>query len=75
MIVNDVVDNTIEISKSSSYDAGRWDMFEHITSIWYGKQCYFLQDDGQVYSRMTCEYMSKEEAVNEFLTEINPYNE
>jgi hypothetical protein len=51
----------------SEYDRGRWDMFVEITSIEYGKQCYFMQDNGLVYSRRSCNYMTVDQAVTEFL--------
>ena len=54
----------------NNYEKGRWDMFELITSTWNGKQAYFLQDDGSVYSRVSCRYMSVEDALDEFLKKI-----
>ena len=60
----------MEYDLVSDYERGRWDMFVLISSIEYGKQCYFLQDDGLVYSRRSCKYMSIEDAVNEFLDVI-----
>ena len=49
------------------YERGRWDMFQTISSLFYGKQCYFLERDGSVYSRASGKYMTKEEAYEEFL--------
>lgn len=50
---------------------GEWDMFELITSTWYGKQYYFLQDDNEiVYSRSSGKYMSVDKAIEEFLSAI-----
>lgn len=51
----------------NQYEKGRWDMFQTITSVYYGKQCYFLERDGSVYSRVSGKYMTKEEAYEEFL--------
>lgn len=51
----------------TEYEKGEWNMFELITSIWYGKQYYFLEENGIVYSRASCNYMSREEAYQEFL--------
>lgn len=53
-----------------AYDAGEWYMFARITGVYHGKQYYFLQEDGMVYSRHSCKYMSREEAYQEFLTMI-----
>ena len=55
----------------SDYDRGRWDVFNLITSVWYGKQCYFLQDKNDiVYSRNSGKYMTLENAILEFVEEI-----
>ena len=51
-------------------NVGEWDMFELITSTWYGKQCYFVEENGIVYSRVSCKYMSVDEAIKEFLGRI-----
>lgn len=51
----------------TDYERGIWDMFEHITSVWYGKQYYFLEENGLVYSRMSRKYLSREEAFDEFI--------
>lgn len=51
-------------------NVGEWDMFELITSVWYGKQCYFVEENGVVYSRVSCKYMSVDEAIKEFLGRI-----
>ena len=47
-----------------------WEMFSLITSVWYGKQYYFMQDNGLVYSRKSHLTMTKDDALNEFLKEI-----
>lgn len=54
----------------SDYERGRWDMFELISSLEYGKQCYFLEKRNIVYSRCSCSYMNRNEALNEFLNRI-----
>lgn len=50
---------------------GEWDMFELITSAWYGKQCYFREGDSLVYSRLSCKRITEDEAIKEFLKEIS----
>lgn len=50
---------------------GEWDMFEWITSVWYGKQCYFKEDYGMAYSRISHKTMPIQEAINEFMGEIS----
>ena len=38
-----------------------------LLSCWYwGKQYYFMQDDGSVYSRYSGSYMNVEQAYSEF---------
>ena len=50
---------------------GEWDMFELLTTAEYGKQCYFLQDDKQtVYSRISCKYMTVNDAINEWIEQV-----
>lgn len=49
---------------------GEWEMFELITSVYHGKQYYFKQENGIVYSRASCKYMSVDDAVKEFLDVI-----
>jgi hypothetical protein len=51
----------------SPYEQGEWDMFNLITSVEYGKQYYFLEKNGMVYSRESHEYMTREQAYEEFL--------
>lgn len=54
-----------------AHDNGEWEMFCLITSVEYGKECYFEQDNGVVYSRRTHKYLKdREEAYKEFLDEI-----
>jgi len=47
-----------------------WELFDLITSVYYGKRYYFRERHGMVYSRASHEYMSMDEAVNEFLDAI-----
>lgn len=47
-----------------------WDLFDLITSAWFGKRCYFQQDDGTVYSRASGEYMSFDQAIDEFAHDL-----
>ena len=49
---------------------GEWDMFELITSAWYGKQYYFKEDNGMVYSRKSHKTMMVHDAILEFIREV-----
>ena len=53
------------------YRDGVWDMFVTISNAYHGKQYYFLQSNEMVYSRESGRYMTKGEAVNEFLRRLN----
>ena len=64
-----------ELVKALKYDRdqyrqGEWDMFELVTSAWYGKQMYFRESGGMVYSRVSRKTMQQDAAVNEFLKMI-----
>lgn len=52
---------------------GEWDMFQRMTTAYYWKQCYFLQKNGLVYSRVSHTTMTRDDAIKEFLNEI--YND
>lgn len=53
-----------------------WDLLNLLSSAWYGKQCYFQQDDGMIYSRSSGRYLSLDQAIDEFagiLTDESDY--
>lgn len=58
--------DAVEIKKE-----GEWEMFDLISSAYYGKRMYFKQDNGIVYSRYSCKYMSVDEAILEFVSLID----
>lgn len=41
-----------------------FDVLDEISSSYYGKQMFFLQENGTVYDRMKCDYITFEEAVS-----------
>lgn len=43
-----------------------WDLFDLLSSAWFRKACYFKQNDGTVYSRVSGEYMTFDQAIDEF---------
>lgn len=70
-LVWDCIDKVLQ-EPSAQHDVserkvGEWQMFDLITSTYYGKGMYFKQDNGTVYSRYSCEYMSMDKAISEFL--------
>ena len=76
---NDGLDTAIELLKelpSAQKDAneyrkqGEWEMFELITSAWYGKQYYFKEENGMAYSRKSHKNMTVHDAILEFIGEI-----
>lgn len=71
----DIKVNKEELIKALEYDRkqyekGQWEMFELITSVYYGKQVYFLEPHNRVYSRISSKYLTVSEAINEFLAAI-----
>ncbi len=48
-----------------------WEVFDDLSSAYYGKQMYFTQPDGTIYSRLSCGYMTFEEALSEFREQIS----
>lgn len=68
--------NKDELIRALKYDRGQydkghadgeWELFELITSTYFGKQYYFVEDNGLVYSRETHKHMTKDDAISEFL--------
>lgn len=64
-----------ELIKALDYDRdqykqGEWDMFELISSAWYGKRMYFREMGGMVYSKVTHKTMLQDAAIDEFLERI-----
>lgn len=51
-------------------DSRDWDIFQLITSVAYGKQRFFREDDGRVWDRESGEYMTFEVALDKYLGEI-----
>lgn len=51
-------------------EAREWDLFDLLSSAWFGKRCYFQQDNGTIYSRASGEYMTLDQAIDEFAGEL-----
>lgn len=56
-------------------DIREWELFSLLSAVWYGKDAYFRQDDGMVYSRISGEYMTFDQAVDEFVFELREDND
>ena len=59
----------------NDYERGQWEMFEMLSSAWYGKQRFFLQDvdgipGGVVYDRESGKYMTRDKAYIAFANQI-----
>lgn len=52
-----------------------FDVLNETSNVWYGKQYYFLQDDGSVYSRASSRNMTLEEAIEEFCNALSGWVE
>lgn len=57
--------DAVEIKKD-----GEWEMFDLISSAYYGKEMYFKEDNLTVYSRYSHHYMSVDDAIREFISLI-----
>lgn len=47
-----------------------WELFDLLSSAWFTKCCYFKQEDGMVYSRVSGEYITFDQAIDEFAHEL-----
>jgi len=54
------------MTNTRDYRAGEYEMFVRMTTSYFGKPMYFLQDDGMVFSKVSCMYMTAAEAYEEF---------
>ena len=52
-----------------------WELFDLLSSAWFGKRCYFQQDNDTIYSRSSGEYMSFDQAIDEFAHELTAEGE
>lgn len=56
------------VEPKDAFECGEWSMFKHITNVYFGKEYYFLETDGTVYSRLSHKTLAdKKTAYNEFL--------
>ena len=80
-VVMDMPTIDIEIAKiTNNSDKGQdimtkdaYEMFELISGVYFGKQYYFEDNNDMVYSRLSHSYMTKDDALGEFLDEIQSY--
>ena len=63
--MNNIADD-IHNAYEEGYKRGRFDALDAISSVYHGKQYYFLENSGTVYSRDSCKYLTLEEAIYEF---------
>lgn len=63
--MQDIINETneqINTMMNDAYKRGEWDMFVCLTAAEYGKECYFPQDNGTVYSRVSGQELPDAEA-------------
>lgn len=70
-VLSEARSNDLPSAEPERTKTGEWDMFELISSAWYGKQCYFMQDNGIAYSRISHKEMTVDDAIKEFIGEIS----
>lgn len=63
--MNNIAD-AIHDAYKEGYERGRFDALDAISSVYHGKQYYFREDNGLIYSRDSCKYLTLEEAIYEF---------
>lgn len=61
---------SLPYAEATKAEDGEWSMFNLLSSAYWGKQYYFRQDNGIVYSRESGKYMSFDDAVSEFIKRI-----
>ena len=54
----------------SEYDRGRYEALRCLAGAWYGKDCYFDEPNGIIYSRLSHQYMTLDDALMEFMREL-----
>lgn len=50
----------------NAFERGVYSALTWLSSVYHGKQYYFLQDDGTIYSRDSGRCMTLEDAMDEF---------
>lgn len=60
---------------SEEINMREWELFSLLSAVWYGKDAYFRQNDGMVYSRISGEDMTFDQAVDEFVYELREDND
>lgn len=54
------------LSYIQQLEARECDLFDLLSSAWFGKRYYFRQDNGTIYSRASGEYLTFDQAIDEF---------
>jgi len=54
----------------NEYDKGRYETLRLLASAWYGKDYYFDEPNGIIYSRLSHKYMTLDDALMEFMREL-----
>lgn len=60
---------------SAEMNMREWELFSLLSAVWYGKDAYFWQNNGMVYSRISGEDMTFDQAVDEFVYELRKDND
>lgn len=74
MTDNIVIDNIADDLKRA-HDDGMWEMFQLITSSWYGKQRFCDDYHGTVYDRSKGDHLKdRDAAIDRYLHEIGDWD-
>ena len=55
------------MSDLNDYDRGRYEALRLIASAYFGKDYYFDEPNGMIYSRKSYTYMTLDDAIAEFM--------
>lgn len=62
--------NADALAYTKQLEEREWELFDLLSSAWFTKACYFKQKNGTVYSRMSGEYMTFDQAIDEFAHDL-----
>lgn len=62
-------------TEAAEMNMREWELFSLLSAVWYGKDAYSRQNNGIVYSRISGEYMTFDQAVDEFVCELREDND
>lgn len=59
----------------TEFERGKFEVLDYLSSVWHGKQYYFIDYGDRIYSRDSCKDMTLDEAIEEFADRIDAISE